>query len=58
MNLLSMVHLEDRLYSDVDAITQAKPWNSSIDYTEISRIIALKRSESIQYLKSALENLS
>ena len=58
LNLLKLVHLEDRLYSDVNAISKSMPWNRKIDYTEITKIITVKRQDSLQYLKTTLDNLS
>lgn len=57
INLLKMVKLEDRLYSNVAAIDKDKPWLREIDYDNVVDILKVRREESINYLIDSFKNV-
>ena len=57
VNLLKAVGLEDRFYSSTAAIEKDHPWNRTIDYVVVDRLIVEKRNSSLDYLKLTLESI-
>lgn len=57
VNLLKAVGLEDRFYSSTAAIEKDRPWNRTIDYVVVDRLIVEKRISSLDFLKMTLESI-
>ena len=53
MSILRLTGLSDRILKDIDDLSLA---NEEIDFTNANRILEQKRLESINILKSMIEN--
>ena len=49
-SLLSQLGLQDRVFYSIEELDSAKPWNQTIDYTEIDEKLKELRKNSIAYL--------
>lgn len=53
-NLLEKLGLSDRIYPSVDALDAARPWEQTIDYSQITPLLQQMRTESMNYLHQNL----
>lgn len=55
ISLLKLLHLENRMFNNVEEMTKDDRWLSPIDYQEVDKYLSAMKEQSVNYLLNALD---